>query len=1136
MWWDMIGRGGPVGKPPLVPDRPGGDNQGISSPRTPPMRLVLGFLFGAVVSAAPLAAAQPRPKATGAGTAADTANPLKTETMAGLKFRSIGPSVTGGRIGEIVVHPSDRSTWYLAAHSANVWKTTNAGTTWTPIFDGQGSYSIGSLAIDPQNPLNVWVGTGENNSQRSVGYGDGVYRSTDAGKTWTNVGLKNSNHIGAVLIDPRNSDVVYVAATGPLWSAGGDRGVFKTIDGGKTWKQVLTPDNEWTGAQSMVMDPKNPDVIYASTHQRARRQWGFINGGPGSSLYKSTDGGTTWSKIIKGLPSEELGKIGLAISPVNPNVIYAIVEAQNRAGGLYRSEDGGQNWERRSAWQPTSPMYYQKAYPDPTNQDRLYLMDTFLQVSDDGGRTVRAIQSSTVHVDHHALWIDPTDARHLILGNDGGLYESFDKGGTWNFKGNLPITQFYKVEVDNALPFYNVCGGTQDNNSLCGPSQTINGHGATNFDWFVIVGGDGFQPRVDPTDPNVIYGQWQHGELVRMNRQTGELVEIQPQAEANDPPLRWHWDSPLLISPHANTRLYFAAQRIFRSDDRGNSWQPISGDLTRQLDRNRLKMMGRVWSIDAIAKNNSTSLYGAVVSLSESPRKAGVLVAGTDDGLVHVTEDGGASWRRVSSLPGVPDTTFVSDLETSRHDPGTIYATFNHHKAGDFKPYVMKSVDLGRSWTSIAGNLPERGSVWTIVEDHLDPNLLFVGTEFGLFASTDGGNRWIQLKSGLPTIQIRDLAIQRREDDLVAATFGRGFYVLHDISPLRGIAATVLRDAALLPAREAKVFVPAQPLGGGAKGSQGDALWTAPNPASGAVFTYYLKDELKSLKAKRQSAEKELVKKAADVAIPSWDELRREDREEPPAAVLTVLDETNTVVRRLTGPATAGFHRVTWDLRLPAANPVTGAPTRRSDDDDGPTGPLAPPGTYRARLTLRIDGKEVAAGEPQTFQATPLHQGSFASTDRAAIATFNRELAGLQRAALGAGQSLIELESRLRLLSLAIEQTAGVPATLADSARNLRGNLLDLRANFSGDPTTTTRNEPAPATILDRVQRIVGSAWSTTTPPTQTHRRSFAVAGERFGRFLPGLQAASESLRRLEERAETAGVPWTPGRIPSWRP
>jgi photosystem II stability/assembly factor-like uncharacterized protein len=1077
---------------------------------------------------------KPRPAATPAAvtTTPDTTGKFSSKTLGGLKFRNIGPAVTGGRIGEVVVDPTNKSIWYLAVHSGGVWKTINAGTTWTPIFDSQASYSIGTVALDPKNPLVVWVGTGENNSQRSVGFGDGVYKSTDGGKNWANLGLKTSEHIGAILVDPRNGDVAYVAATGPLWSPGGERGVYKTTDGGKSWTLVLKPDNEWTGAQSLAMDPMNPDVIYASLHQRARRQWGFVDGGPGSGLYQSTDGGTSWTKLTRGLPNEELGKIGVAVSPADRNVVYAVVEAANRAGGIFRSTDAGQNWEKMSGWSSTAPMYYGKVYPDPKDRNRIYLMDTFLSRSDDGGRTVRSIQTRTAHVDHHALWIDPSDTEHLILGNDGGLYESFDGSATWNFKGNLSLTQFYRVDVDNALPFYNVCGGTQDNNSLCGPSATINDHGATNFDWFIIVGGDGFQARIDPEDPEVIYGEWQHGELVRFDRKTGERTEIQPQPEKGEI-LRWHWDTPLLISPHSHSRLYFAAQRLFRSDDRGNSWRAVSPDLSRQIDRTKLKLMGRVQSVDAISRNTSTSFFGTIVSFAESPKQEGLLYAGTDDGLIQVSEDGGGSWRRIDAVPGVPDTTFVSDLEPSRHDPNVVYASFNNHKAGDYKPYLLRSPDRGRTWTSIAGNLPTRGPVWAVAEDHVDPNLLFAGTEFGVFVTVDGGKRWVRLEGGLPTIPVRDLAIQRRENDLVLATFGRGFYVLDDYSPLRKGAETVERTATLLPVEVARMYVPASPLGGGPKGSQGDALWTSPNPAFGANFTYYLKDPLKSARAKRQEAEKDSVKKKVDPVFPTWDQLRAEDREEAPAAILTVSDERGNLIRRLTGPAEAGFHRIAWDLRYPPPDPVTGSAVTGFFDQT-PTGPLVTPGRYQVELALRVGGVETAVGR-QSFVAQPIRQDAVPVADRTAIAAFHEQTASLARAAFGAGQALGELENRLGLLTQASELTARAPAALRDSAQALKARLRDLRVELSGDQTVGSRQEPVPPTIEGRIRRVVGGTWSHTGAPTATHRRSYQIASEALGTFLPTLRAAADALQRLGEEAERAGVPWTPGRIPTWR-
>ena len=1079
--------------------------------------------------------------------APDTMDRLRSPVFAGLRLRNIGPAAPSGRIGEVAVSPASKSTWYVAVHSGGVWKTINAGTTWTPVFDAQASYSIGTVAVDPKNPLVVWVGTGENNSQRSVGYGDGVYKSTDGGKSWTNTGLKTSNHIGKILIDPGNSDVVYVSALGNLWAGGGDRGVYKTADGGRTWTQSLKGD-EWTGAYDLAFDPRNPDVIYATTYQRARRQWGFIDGGPGSAIWKSSDAGTSWSKLTRGLPTEEMGKIGLAVSPANGNIVYAIVEAANRAGGFFRSLDAGQNWERMNPATAGPPFYYHKLSPDPKNADRVYSMNVQLQVTEDGGRTFRSIQGRSTHVDNHALWIDPEDTDHLINGNDGGLYQSFDRGATWQYVANLPLVQFYNVDVSQSeSPFYLVCGGTQDNNSVCGPSGSINSHGTANADWFITTGGDGFTSRIDPEDASTIYAESQHGEMVRYDRGTGQRIGIQPQPSPGEPALRWHWDSPLVISPHSHTRLWFGSQRLFRSDDRGDSWKAVSPDLSRQVDRNTLQMMGRVWSVDAVAKNTSTSFFGTIVALSESPKKEGLLYAGTDDGLLHVTEDGGATWRKIASFPGVPEMSFVSDVEASRHDVNTIYASFNNHKAGDFKPYLLKSADLGKSWVSIAGNLPERGSVWAIAEDHVNPDLLFAGTEFGAWFTVDGGRKWIKLP-GLPTIPVRDIAIERKENDLVLATFGRGFWILDDYSPLRDAAKTIEQRVALLPVPDAKLYVEASPLGGGPRGAQGDALYTARNPAYGAVFTWYLERELRTMRQRRLAAEKAAGAKGQDTPYPSWDSLRVEEREEPPAVVLTVSDEQGQVVRRLTGPTSAGFQRVAWDLRYPPVVPVTtlAVPAAGGSEEEpaagdgfgGPRGPLVPPGTYKVALALRQNGVETAAGE-RTFKVEPLWGGAgagAAGVDRTALAAFLRQTAALQRQALGTNASLDESETRLGLLRRAIEATPGAPAPLAERGRTLAGRLRDLRMELRGDSTVESAQEPTPPTLLDRIQRVVGNTWNTTLPPTATHRRDYEIAAQELGAFLPKLQAVLEELRKLEADAEAAGAPWTPGRLPAGRP
>ncbi|HYG65430.1 MAG TPA: glycosyl hydrolase [Thermoanaerobaculia bacterium] len=1104
-------------------------------------RTLLAVALLPLLLAAPVLAAEKPAKDQKAGAGKDSKKSEKKElwssgTFGGLRLREIGPALTSGRIGDIAVDPEDKNTWYIAVASGGLWKTTNAGVTFKPIFDSQASYSIGCVTVDPNDPLTVWVGSGENNSQRSVGYGDGVYKSTDGGQSWTNVGLKNSEHIGKILVDPRNSDVVYVAAQGPLWNPGGDRGLYKTTDGGKTWKPVLTI-SENTGVSDIAFDPRDPDVLYATAYQRRRHVWTLINGGPESAIHKTRDGGVTWEKLTKGLPKVDMGRIGLAVSPVDPDVVYAIVESVGTAGGFFRSQDGGGNWSKMSGYVSGSPQYYQELFADPEDVDRVYSMDVFMKVTDDGGKTFRNAGERNKHVDNHALWIDPDDVDHLLVGSDGGLYESFDRGETWRFFPNLPVTQFYRVSADTTTPFYHVYGGTQDNFSLGAPARTLSRSGITNYDWYITQGGDGFETQVDPKDPNIVYAQAQHAGIVRFDKKNGETVDIRPQTGKGEPGLRFNWDSPLLISPHSHTRLYLAANRVFRSDDRGNSWRAISPDLTRQLDRNKLEVMGKVWSVDTVAKNASTSFYGNIVSLTESPRVENLIYIGTDDGLVQVSADAGQTWRKIERFPGVPDETYVSRLEASLHDADTVYAAFNNHKNGDFKPYLLKSTDRGATWRSIAGDLPERGSVWALVEDHVNPDLLFAGTEFGAYFTTDGGRKWLRLTGGLPTIAVRDLEIQRREDDLIVGTFGRGIWILDDYTPLRTAnAQSVEKEATLLPVKKTWMYIENTPLGLAGKAFQGESFYVASNPPVGAVLTYYLKDEIKTRKATRQELERSREGEGQVLSYPSWEDLRAEDREKEPAILLTVKDEDGNVVRRLTGPVSAGFHRLTWDLRYPAATPVRLTPPAESLFSQPDVGPLVAPGRYTVTMAKEVDGVVTPLGEPQTFEATPLGMATLPVADRPALQAFQQKTARLQRAVEGAKRLLTDTQERIDHLQQAVLETPGADPKLAEQALALERRLEDLNVALTGDDTIGRRNEPTPASISERVDNIV-SGWYTTAAPTGTHQEAYAVAAAEFAPVLAGLrQLVEQDLRQLETQLEAAGAPWTPGRVPNWQP
>ncbi|MEP6708111.1 MAG: glycosyl hydrolase [Pyrinomonadaceae bacterium] len=1064
------------------------------------------------------------------------ADPMSSTTFNGLRFRSIGPAFTSGRVIGFAVDPNNPARYFVASASGGVWKTINDGTTWIPVFDKEGSYSIGTIVVDPKNPLTVWVGSGENNSQRSVSYGNGVYRSDDGGKTWKNVGLKTSEHIGRIAIDPKDSNTVYVAAQGPLWGPGGERGLFKTTDNGKTWKKILAISDN-TGVTDVVIDPQNPETVYAASYQRRRHMWTLINGGPESAIYKSTDAGATWNKLKAGLPTTDLGRIGLAISPMDSNVIYATVEAADKKGGIFRSNDRGGSWERRNEFDATA-MYYARIVADPKNVDRVYVMNVFLMVSDDGGKTLRRLGEKSKHVDNHDIWIDPNDNDHYLVGCDGGVYESHDRGANWEFKRNLPITQFYDVTSDNALPFYNVYGGAQDNFNVGGPSRTRSASGIANSDWFVTLGGDGFRTQVDPEDPNTVYSEYQNGSLSRFDKRTGERMGIQPAPGRGEDPLRWNWDSPFIVSPHSHTRLYFAADKLFRSDDRGDSWQVMSGQLSRGLDRDKLPVMGKVWSMDAVAKNASTAFFGNASALAESPKKDGLIYIGTDDGLIQVTEDGGKNWRRIETFPGVADMAYVSRITASNHETNTVYAAFDNHQNADFKPYLLKSTDAGRTWISIAANLPKNGPVWALAEDPVNPSLLFAGTEFGVFFSVDGGQKWIQLKGGLPTIAVRDINIQKRENDLIIGTFGRGIYILDNYTPLRQLKPEMMKqDGLTFPVKDALMYIQSQPIGGRGKSFQGESYYTAENPPFGATFTYYLKEELKTRKAKRQESEKEAEKKGTGIMLPSQTDLRAEEEEDAPAIIITVTDSEGRVVRRLTGPVTAGMQRVTWDLRYPPASlPPPPNPETEDPFSDPPGGPLVMPGAYKVSIAKRVNGAMTPLGQSQDFQVIVEGQEGMSAADRAALVEFQKKGARLQRAVQGALEAANALKPRLVLIRRALLDTPAAGDKLLDDASALDKRTNEILRALRGDTALRARNFNLPPSITERVGDIVGAQRTSTARPTQTQMNQYAAAAQEFEQTLAALRQLIEGdLARLEKQMEAAGAPWTPGRIPEWK-
>jgi photosystem II stability/assembly factor-like uncharacterized protein len=1087
-------------------------------------RLLLLFLC------TPLAAQTPvKPPAATTQAASDV-----RAMSSALSWRSIGPALMSGRIADIAIHRTDRRTWYVASGSGGVWKTTNAGITFTPIFDDQPSFSIGDVTLDPSNPDVVWVGTGENVSGRHVGWGDGVYRSRDGGRSWARMGLAASQHIGKILVDPRNGQRVLVAAEGPLWSPGGERGVYRSTDGGTTWSAALTID-ENTGVTDLEFDPSNPDVVYAAAYERRRHVWGFLAGGSRSGIWKSTDNGATWRRVTRGLPSGDMGKIGLAVTAADPTRVYATIESTDDDRGFYASTDRGESWEKRNSYISggTGPHYYQEIEASPTDPDLVYQMDVFLHVTRDAGRTFNRLETAhDKHSDNHALWIDPSDGRHLLVGTDAGLYESFDDGTRWRHFPNIPVAQVYKVALNSREPFYDVLVGAQDEGTLHGPSRTLNQDGIRNHDWYVPLGADGYGVAFAPDNADVMYLMSQEGNLVRKDRKNEEAIAIRPVGAPTDPPERWGWDSPILVSPHRPDRIYYASQRLWRSDNRGDRWTPISGDLTLSRDRYTMPFQGRTWSVDALHDNGAMSKYATITAISESPRKEGQLVIGTDDGLVQLSSDGGTTWTRSGPLPALPALSFVNDVEFSAHNANTLYVAADAHKEGDFKPYLYVSDDSGRSWRSIAGDLPSSALVWAVQQDPVRRELLFAGTELGVYWTPNGGVNWHRLKTGMPTISVRDIKLHAQSGDLVAATFGRGVYVLDDYTPLRALTASTAAEG-IMPVRDTWWFVPHQVAQAAGRPELGSDDFTLENPPVGALLTYFVRDVPTTAKETRRADERARSERRADVPFPGYDQLRAEQTEGAPRVLIAIANEAGDRVRMLDVPARAGVGRVTWDLRGPSPDPIDLTPRGfRAPWDAGPEGPLVAPGRYSATLMIVSAGGVRTVGASQSFTVRPVP--SLPSTiDFVAVAAFQREVAEQLRKMSMANAEVSRIRTVVRHARAAVLVTPRASPSLLGQADSIEVAVSALAVRLSGDPARQQLSQSDVNSIGSRIY-AAAETWSSRQPPTATQRDGLMSASAELAAVLGDLRSLSSGpLARLEAALETAGAPYTPGRPPT---
>ncbi len=980
---------------------------------------------------------------------AQTPQKFNTDLFKQLKWRQIGPAAFGGRIDDVEAVVGEPHIIFIASASGGIFKSEDNGTTWRPVFDKEGtSLSIGDIAITPTDPNIVWAGTGEPNNRQSSSWGDGVYKSIDGGETWVPMGLNETHHIGRIAINPRNPDVVFVAALGHLWGPNAERGLFRTKDGGQTWEKILYV-NEHTGAVDVAIED-NGRIVYAALYQRRRRAWGFIGGGPYSGLYRSLDGGDTWQKLIKGLPTGNTGRIGIDISKSHPNIVYAIIE--NKEGGVFKSEDRGDTWTRMNELNPR-PMYYSQIRIDPTNPYKIWVLGTSLYVSKDGGKTFsRENTGDRIHVDHHALWIDPDNTDHLLLGGDGGFYMSYNGSKTWNFIDNLPIAQFYAIGIDHreGEPYW-IYGGAQDHGVYGLPNKTFSSLGIGNEDVINVAYGDAFHVAVNPEDPTELYAENQGGRLIYIDLNTREEKYIKPAPENTDEEYRFGWKSPLIMSSHNPDIIYYGGNKVFKTTNKGHIWQVISPDLTKNQDWKKLPIMGMSRNDDTLSRDDGVAHYGTLTSLSESPLQVGLIYAGTDDGNVQMTRDNGSSWTDLTPRFRLSEPRWVSCVLASIHKPGTAYVTLDGHRDNDFSPYIFKTTDFGATWTNISNNIPN-GIVVNVIREHpWNARLLFAGTESGLFISINGGVQWAFVSGDLPRVPVDDIVVNGEENDLILGTHGRGIIVLDDIALLESLSETILdSEAYLFPPRKAIQFFELRELP-----NPGASKFFGPNPDYGALLTYYLKSDPPSQRS-AQAAEKK----------PSGGD---DQGENLPTVKIIIADANGTVIREINAPDRKGFNRINWDLRYPLSFDPEGT---RPGYFEPKKGVFVLPGEYTVKLVAR--DQEIQ--QSLSVEVDPrIRANPYALQRRFEL---SMTVSDMQRACTEGWNAVDAMDIEIKRIEKALKGREDLPDKVINKIEEIAKELKEIRGAFREDRNSMEY------VIMD----LAGKLQATTAQPTQAQR------------------------------------------------